>query len=1047
MLGRNLSSPMREPELEIRVLGELAVRREGVAVGLPASRKTRALLGYLVAAPGPVSRSRLCSLLWEGPVDPRGELRWSLSKLRALLGERATALVADGESVRLDPRGLRLDLAGVRATLARGLEGLAPTELAACESEFRGELLAGLELPDCFRFDAWLTAERETLRALRFALLERLSAHPSVDPEEALRAARSWVALDPLCEAAHAAVVGRLIDLGRPREAQRQAETCRRILRQELGVDPGDSLERARRRRPVGRGAPSPLPPLSEPSGPPESEAAAPERLAPWTGRQRELAAAASLLESRARAVGPRLLLVTGEPGIGKSRLLAELAARRLPRGSEPLWARGSEAGVDRAYGVWIELLRSLDSTSGGGGAALAELLPTPARGGVGESLDRERVAEALAAELDDRARGRPPLLLLLDDLQWFDEASVALLHLVLTRTVASPVLLAAAARDGEIAPRGAIARLLATLERDGGLARLPLAPLSIDEATALVRQVTPSADAARLARASGGHPLFALELARSGAGADGALPPPLAALVGERLSRLEAAARSLAIWAAAIGAPSDAALLAELSGLPPAELLAGLEELERSALLRADASGEAYELAHDLVRRAAYEQIAAPRRRFLHGAIARALAARTDPDGGAAESIARHAALGGEPALAAAAASTAGERALRLDAPVEARDLAERGLAQLERLGPASDLGLRLRLLRVLVHATRGRPGREGLPEEIHHWVEVARDAGRIEEVRLGLYLLAVLREEAGNLEGAEWHALRAAEAARVGDPEGAAWTIGNTGRCLAQIERDFARAEALLLEARELAERCAIDVVEVHWGLGLVAAAAGRGEEARRELERALELARASEDAWVASQCSIRLAALALDRGDSADCERRCAELDELAARLGEGAERPAAACLRALDALARALPGAQERLEAALVDLRAADSKGMLAEVLCRAAALDLAAGRGDRAAARAAEALDCATAVGRRGQIASARLASARAALARGDREAARAHIVAATAEDRPVGTLGGALRDAIGRLERQLGIPTAGSTRRRESAGADRGGAA
>lgn len=1045
---------MREPELEIRVLGELAVRREGVAAGLPASRKTRALLGYLVAAPGPVSRSRLCSLLWEGPVDPRGELRWSLSKLRALLGERATALVADGESVRLDPDALRLDLAVVRAATASGLEGLAPAELAACEREFRGELLAGLELPDCFRFDAWLTAERETLRALRFALLERLSAHPEVEPEEALRAARSWVALDPLSEAAHAAVVERLIDLGRPREAQRQAETCRRILRQELGVEPGDLLERARHRRPAERtvhlplpASPSPPAPPSEATDPRQSDGRTPERLAPWTGRERELAAAGRLLESRARALGPRLLLVTGDPGIGKSRLLAELAARRLPQGSEPLSARGSEAGLDRAYGVWIDLSRSLDSTPGGGGAALAELLPMASRGGVGESLDRERVAEALVAQLDARARGRPPLLLLLDDLQWFDEASIALLHLVLTRSAASPLLVAAAAREGEIAPRGALARLLATLGRDGGLARLSLEPLSIDETAALVRRLSPAADAARLARASGGHPLFAIELARSGAGADDALPPPLAALVGERLSRLEAPARSLATWAAAIGAPSDAALLAELSGLPPAELLAGLEELERGAILRADASGEAYELAHDLVRRAAYERIAAPRRRFLHAAIARALAARTDPDGGAAEAIARHAALGGEPALAAAAASAAGERALRLDAPAEARELAERGLAQLERLGPASDLGLRLRLLRILVHATRGRPGREGLPEEIHHWVEVARGAGKIEEVRVGLYLLAVLREEAGNLEGAERHALRAAEAARAGDPEGAAWTIGNTGRCLAQIERDFARAEALLLEARELAERCAIDVVEVHWGLGLVAAAAGRGDEARHELERALELARASEDAWVASQCLIRLAALALERGDSADCERRCAELDELSARLGEGAERPTAACLRALDALTRGRPEAQERLEAALAQLRAADSKGMLAEVLCRAAALDLAAGRGDRAAARAAEALDCATAVGRRGQIASARLASARVALARGDREAARAHLVAAADEDRPVGTLGGALRDAIRRLERQLGIPTAGSTRRRESAGAERGGAA
>src|SRR5688572_23429728 len=96
--------------LEVRVLGPVSLLRDGVALALPRSRKVRALLAYLVLNPSPVSRSRLCDLMWDAPNDPRGELRWCLSKLRAVLDdEDRRRVVTEHDTVALDLAGCRVD--------------------------------------------------------------------------------------------------------------------------------------------------------------------------------------------------------------------------------------------------------------------------------------------------------------------------------------------------------------------------------------------------------------------------------------------------------------------------------------------------------------------------------------------------------------------------------------------------------------------------------------------------------------------------------------------------------------------------------------------------------------------------------------------------------------------------------------------------------------------------------------------------------------------------------------------------------------------------
>jgi len=146
--------------LEIRLVGDVSVRRGGVALALPASKKTRALLGYLAVTGRPQRRDRLCALLWDGPDDPRAALRWSLTKLRPVLDEADVArLVADRDHVELVAHGAAIDVATIRAAVPGGAPGAiaraTTAELAAAAPLIRGDLLEGLDLRDCYRWDEW----------------------------------------------------------------------------------------------------------------------------------------------------------------------------------------------------------------------------------------------------------------------------------------------------------------------------------------------------------------------------------------------------------------------------------------------------------------------------------------------------------------------------------------------------------------------------------------------------------------------------------------------------------------------------------------------------------------------------------------------------------------------------------------------------------------------------------------------------------------------------------------------------------------------------
>lgn len=181
---------MTEP-LSLHVLGAFQVVRDGSPVDLPPSRKTRALLAYLALNPRPQRRERLCEVFWEIPDDPRGALRWSLSKIRQILGEaHAARLQADRHTVALDTRGLDIDAAAVSHVLAADLDRHTVDALETLADRFRGAFLEDLELARCPAFEAWRTGQTRELELARIALLRHLVARLKHDPQRALRHAR-----------------------------------------------------------------------------------------------------------------------------------------------------------------------------------------------------------------------------------------------------------------------------------------------------------------------------------------------------------------------------------------------------------------------------------------------------------------------------------------------------------------------------------------------------------------------------------------------------------------------------------------------------------------------------------------------------------------------------------------------------------------------------------------------------------------------------------------------------------------------------------------
>ncbi|MCL6699623.1 alpha/beta fold hydrolase [Sphingomonas sp. NSE70-1] len=211
--------------MELRLLGPMAVIDDGKALPLPASRKTRALLGYLAAEGKPVRRDRLCHLFWEIPDDPKGALRWSLSKLRGVVGD---AIVADRETVALDPSKLAIDFSDLTGAAADFTA--APTErMQSICAAATGSFMEELDLPNCDDFNAWRIAVAEDARVALGRLCAELVTR-DLPPEQLLPHVRAWVERSPYDPEPAECLCNLLVAADREEEAEQQRALAIRRL-------------------------------------------------------------------------------------------------------------------------------------------------------------------------------------------------------------------------------------------------------------------------------------------------------------------------------------------------------------------------------------------------------------------------------------------------------------------------------------------------------------------------------------------------------------------------------------------------------------------------------------------------------------------------------------------------------------------------------------------------------------------------------------------------------------------------------------------------
>jgi DNA-binding SARP family transcriptional activator len=637
--------------VEFRILGPLEAVDAGKALPL-GSRKQRALLALLLVQNGAVvSRDRLIEELWRGEAPPMAgaTLLAYISRLRKVIGPDRLRTRPPGYQLALEPD--ELDATRFERSLAaarsHGLRERA-RRLREALALWRGPVLADLA------FEPFAESEIRRLEELRIvALEERIEAELELGLHTDLVAElERMVRENPLRERPRGQHMLALYRCGRQAEALESYQEFRRLLTDGLGLEPSPALKELQKAilsqdESLAAAAPTPSP---------AGERADVERSGLLLGRDAEIQTLWSALDQTLTGQG-RLVLIGGEPGIGKSRLADELAAEARMRGVQVLVGRCWEAGGAPAFWPWVQALRVYlgeraperwRTVLGPAATRLAQILPElreldpePDRSSSDPDAARFQLFEAISSFLR-RASRTQPLVLVLDDLHAADAPSLLLLRFLAEEIGRARLLVIGCYRTLDPAPKDPLSTTLVALSRRPETAFIELTGLSEPDVTRFIEHATglePQERAVReIGRATEGNPLYLVEILRLLATEEALesmrdpgwrleVPESVHAVIRLRLRHLSEEAKLLLTLASVLGREFGLDALEQVSGVRDDQLLAVLDEAAAERIVT-DVPGAPGRLrfSHALIRETLYDELPPGRRLQLHRRVGEAL-------------------------------------------------------------------------------------------------------------------------------------------------------------------------------------------------------------------------------------------------------------------------------------------------------------------------------------------------------------------------------------------------------------------------------------
>jgi predicted ATPase/DNA-binding SARP family transcriptional activator len=894
--------------LHIHLLGEFSLVYGDQPVTTINTARLQSLLAYLVLHRDvPQPRYHLAFQFWPDSTEPqaRTNLRKLFHQLHQALPDADRFLCADTHTLQWRlASSFSFDVADFENAIGQPASS---TALRGAVALYRGDLL-----PSCY--DDWILPERERLCQAFVETVERLIAllENERDYRTAIGYAQRLLQHDPLHEATYRHLM-RLHALNGDRAAALRAyHACATILQRELGVEPGPSTCEAHERLLSLDTAPIP---------PPGAGALA--ATFPLVGRQSEWVRLQAAWHS---TVGgePHLALISGEAGIGKTRLAEELLQWANRQGILTASACCYAAEGALAFApvtTWLRA-RPLPSLGPLWLSEVARLLPevltdspgVPPPTPLTDAWQRQRLFEALARAI---LGSHQPLLLSLDNLQWCDRDTLEWLRYLLRFDPHARVLILGMLRPEEMAADHPLATLLADLRQSDQLIEIELEPLNEAETGALAARVAGrelgAALAAHLFRETEGNPLFVVETVRLGLPAGGQpmmsrdpdrLPPRVRVVIATRLAQLSLPARELASVAAVIGRAFAVDVLAKASNANDEVLVRGLDELWQRRIVR-EQGADAYDFSHDKLREVAYASLSPARRRVLHRRVAEALETLYAAD---LDSVSGQVAVHYDEAGLAGNALPYYQRAAEVAQRVYANTEAIAYLSCTLKLTPETDYSGRYALLLARERAydltgkrdaqARDLSGLKGLSEAID-------DDKRRAEVSLREARYAEATSDYQAADAAAQAAIGLAQANQDVSDEAAGYL--QWGRALWQ-QGDYAAAHAQLEQALHLARAAQLPEVEAD-SLHNIACVVGHQDDyakARDYAEQARSLYRSIGHRQGELRALNVMGVSSYSQGDYTDAEAQLNQALRLSQEIGE--RRTESVILRNLGDLAR-------------------------------------------------------------------------------------------------------------------------------------------